>query len=153
MARTIKVNDTQLVMLSTAAACDDHMALPLPDSVGQDDPETGKAITSLLRRKLLEEVDVPANAPARRSGEGRRLGLKVTGKALDAIGIKADINEETTAPQAEQARAFIAPDLAKAIIEGRQPVELSVNRLKQSRPLPMAWDEQRRVLGFPAKQA
>ena len=43
--------------------------------------------------------------------------------------------------------AFLAPDIIEAILDGRQPPELTLERLRH--PLPIAWDEQRRVLGFP----
>jgi len=46
--------------------------------------------------------------------------------------------------------AFIAPDIAAAIVDGRQPPELTANRLRQTLPLPGSWIEQRRLLGFPA---
>jgi hypothetical protein len=41
---------------------------------------------------------------------------------------------------------FLAPDIIQAILEGREPSGLSLVRL--SEPLPMAWEEQRRRLGF-----
>ena len=44
--------------------------------------------------------------------------------------------------------AFLAPDIVEAIIEGRQPVELTAARLKRMRHLPASWAEQRRFLGF-----
>jgi len=53
-------------------------------------------------------------------------------------------------PEARRVLAFISPDIAATIVDGRQPVELTANRLKQSLPLPMSWIDQRRVLGFPA---
>ena len=43
---------------------------------------------------------------------------------------------------------FLAPDIVEAIIEGRQPVELTAARLKRVRDLPISWDDQRRLLGF-----
>jgi hypothetical protein len=43
---------------------------------------------------------------------------------------------------------FLAPDIVDAILEGRQPVELTVSRLKRLRILPVLWDDQRRLLGF-----
>ncbi len=46
--------------------------------------------------------------------------------------------------------AFLAPDIAEAILEGRQPVDLTVHKLIRLKPLPALWAEQRRVLGFPA---
>jgi hypothetical protein len=42
--------------------------------------------------------------------------------------------------------AFLAPDIVEAILDGRQPVELTVSRLKQIDDLPVSWQEQRRVL-------
>ena len=44
--------------------------------------------------------------------------------------------------------AFLAPDIVDAILGGRQPVALTANRLKQALPLPLAWTQQRQVLGF-----
>ena len=50
--------------------------------------------------------------------------------------------------------AFLAPDIVEAIVQGRQPVELTARYLKRLKPLPATWAEQRRVLGFePAKSA
>jgi len=41
--------------------------------------------------------------------------------------------------------AFLAPDIVEAILDGRQPRDLSVMELRQ----PIAdWDQQRRLLGF-----
>ena len=36
----------------------------------------------------------------------------------------------------------------EAILDGRQPVELTAHRLKRLRDLPSFWDDQRRLLGF-----
>ena len=44
--------------------------------------------------------------------------------------------------------AFLAPDIVVAILEGRQPVELTVTRLVRLSDLPMSWSEQRKLLGF-----
>ncbi len=44
--------------------------------------------------------------------------------------------------------AFLAPDIVEAIVDGRQPVELTAARLKRVRDLPASWVEQRRVLDF-----
>lgn len=43
---------------------------------------------------------------------------------------------------------FLAPDIVTAILEGRQPIELTARSLLRVGDLPMAWDEQRRMLGF-----
>ncbi len=44
--------------------------------------------------------------------------------------------------------AFLAPDIVKAILDGRQPVELTAESLKRLPALPTDWDAQRRLLGF-----
>jgi hypothetical protein len=42
--------------------------------------------------------------------------------------------------------AYLAPDSLEAILDGRQPANLSFDRL--TRGLPVDWNSQRRVLGF-----
>ena len=44
--------------------------------------------------------------------------------------------------------AFMPPDLFEAVLAGQQPVELTNETFKDIYPLPLAWDEQRKVLGF-----
>jgi site-specific DNA recombinase len=45
------------------------------------------------------------------------------------------------------ALSCLAPDIVTSIVEGKQPEHLTVARLT-AKPLPLAWDEQRRELGF-----
>ena len=47
------------------------------------------------------------------------------------------------------ALAFLAPDPIEAILSGNQPIELTARHLKRLKPLPLAWTDQRRMLGFP----
>ena len=44
--------------------------------------------------------------------------------------------------------AFLAPDIVQRMAEGRQPPKLGCRTLLAAVPLPLDWDEQRRVLGF-----
>ena len=44
--------------------------------------------------------------------------------------------------------ALLAPDIIEAILDGRQPTELTAVRLKRLRQLPLDWLQQRRHLGF-----
>ena len=46
--------------------------------------------------------------------------------------------------------AWLAPDIAAAILEGRQPALLTPARLRALPDLPLAWADQRALLGFPA---
>ena len=45
--------------------------------------------------------------------------------------------------------AFLAPDIVAAIINGAQPVELTLDRILRSGTLPLIWQEQYQHLGFP----
>ncbi len=44
--------------------------------------------------------------------------------------------------------SFLAPDIVKAILRDRHPIELTAKRLANELRLPIAWDEQRALLGF-----
>lgn len=46
--------------------------------------------------------------------------------------------------------AWLAPDIAAAILEGRQPADLTAKKLRELPDLPLDWAEQRHILGFPA---
>jgi hypothetical protein len=43
---------------------------------------------------------------------------------------------------------YLAPDITQAILDGRQPRDLTADKLLAHSRLPPTWDEQRRVLGF-----
>ena len=44
--------------------------------------------------------------------------------------------------------AFLSTDMIEAILAGEQPVEINTEAFKVSYPLPIGWEEQKRVLGF-----
>lgn len=43
---------------------------------------------------------------------------------------------------------FLSPDITKAILNGRQPPELTASRLMRDTRFPLDWKEQRETLGF-----
>ena len=43
---------------------------------------------------------------------------------------------------------YLAPDIAAAILDGKQPVELSAKMLMKDTRYPLSWHEQRIALGF-----
>lgn len=45
--------------------------------------------------------------------------------------------------------AFLAPDIVEAILSGRQPRSLTLARLRRACPLPLSWDDQRKMLMGP----
>jgi site-specific DNA recombinase len=44
--------------------------------------------------------------------------------------------------------SFLAPDITRAILDGRQPCDLTPNTLLAHSRLPLGWHEQRTLLGF-----
>ena len=44
--------------------------------------------------------------------------------------------------------SYLAPDITQAILDGRQQRDLTADKLLAHSRLPLAWREQRRVLGF-----
>ena len=44
--------------------------------------------------------------------------------------------------------ALLAPDITQAILDGRQPPDLTAEKLLEHSRLPLAWHDQRTVLGF-----
>ena len=71
-----------------------------------------------------------------------------TGKAasVDEIAKQEDIT--TNAVTRLIYRAFLAPDIVRAIMNGAQPAALNSDLLKKIVPLPLDWEDQRRLLGF-----
>jgi site-specific DNA recombinase len=43
---------------------------------------------------------------------------------------------------------YLAPDITQAILDGRQPSDLTAEKLLEHSRLPLAWHDQRIVLGF-----
>ena len=44
--------------------------------------------------------------------------------------------------------SYLAPDITQAILDGRQPRDFAVEKLLEHSRLPLAWHDQRIVLGF-----
>ena len=47
--------------------------------------------------------------------------------------------------------SWLGPKIIRAILEGRQPLDLTPSRLlRLAKELPLSWDDQHRLLGIPA---
>jgi hypothetical protein len=68
--------------------------------------------------------------------------------SIREIAGREGINESDVGRQIQL--AFLAPDIIEAILNGRQPIDLTAGRLRRLRALPQEWDHQRRILGFPS---
>jgi len=98
-----------------------------------------------------------ARSPAPRSGDPLVLAIARAHRweELLEIGRYADITELAQAMGVNASYVgrvlnltLLAPDIIETILLGRDPGGLSLERLYR---LPLAWEEQRRALGFPAK--
>ena len=97
-SNTRKLNDTQLVILSSASQREDGLAV-LPEGVRAASVKA--AVIRLTKLGFLKQVRVKRDQPHWSSDEeGRRIGLKITTAGSDAIGVGADgKGEEQPAPE------------------------------------------------------
>jgi hypothetical protein len=103
--------------------------------------------------------------PSPRSGNGRHDAalIALVAKAWTARqalmsnpGISVDEAAAGMALKADYFRvllriSFLAPDVATAILEGRQPTALTRQKLVRMTEFPLEWEEQRVALGFPSE--
>ena len=86
-----KLTDTQLIVLSKAAAREDGIAR-VPDRLNK--AAAAKVAASLVSRKLMREVRSKPGMPAwRDDDEGRGTSLVITQGGREAIGIEDEENE------------------------------------------------------------
>jgi len=97
---SIKLSDTQLVMLSAAAHRDDR-CLTLPEKL--KGAAAHKVVTKLIAAGLIEEVKAKAGMPVRRRDEqeGQSYGLRLTAAGAKAIAVNPD---EDASPANEEER-------------------------------------------------
>ncbi len=98
-----KLTDTQLVILSAAAARDDGTILPLADTLKIKGSAVAAVLKSLLKKNLVAERPAALDAEAwRENGDGGRVTLGVTDAGLQAIGITPDGEATTAKPAAKK---------------------------------------------------
>ena len=91
-----KLTDSQLIVLSAAAARDDGSAVA-PQEMRR--AAASKVGSSLVARKLMREVRAKTGMPVWRADErGRRLSLIMTKAGRDAIGVEEDRDELSEVP-------------------------------------------------------
>lgn len=88
-----KLNNTQLVLLSTAAQRENGSLYPLPVSMLEGD-RAAKAVAQLLKRKLVEERESVDPTSVAHSRDDTRYGLFITAEGLAGIGIGPDNQRE-----------------------------------------------------------
>ena len=150
------------------------------DLLGKIEAEAGK-IAALeagrgSQRPDIDSITLSIEAKLRRAGKGKRLvianGAEAEANAglveliKDAFTIRIQLLSGSDASiEAMSGRlgmnkgrltslirlSYLAPDIVRALLEGRQPIELTPTRLlRLSKDLPHDWSEQRHVLDFAA---
>lgn len=84
--QTPKLNDLHLILLSAAAARETGSLLPFPASVSDEAARIAKAVSHLMRHRLVEEVPTMDHALRWREDDGESIGLVITDTGRVAIG-------------------------------------------------------------------
>lgn len=85
MAKTLKLNESEIAVMTAAASRRSRSAMPLPAGIDRTAPKTLKLIQRLLGAGLIEERSTKATGTAwRRDDAGQHIGLRITdaGKAV-----------------------------------------------------------------------
>jgi hypothetical protein len=90
MTRTPKLNDLQLVLLTTAAQRADGSLLPPSETLGEQAARIRKVLPPLITRALIAERDVTDAARAWRSDGDRYIGVFITDAGRAIIGAEQD---------------------------------------------------------------
>lgn len=96
----MKVNDTHLILLTTASQRENGSLIPLPEALGDAADRVRKGIAALLKNGLVQEGEVATAADAWRQECDTHVGIRITSAGLKAIGIDRDDGgaEEPQAP-------------------------------------------------------
>lgn len=85
---TTKLSDTHLVILSTAAQRYNGRVLPVSDNLLAKGAALKRALTTLLKRELLEEIPaVAGDEEWRRDDEESKLTLAIREAGKAAVGL------------------------------------------------------------------
>lgn len=118
MSGNPKLNDLQLILLSTAAQREDGSIFPVSERIRDQGERIGKAIPPLLRRALVEEVPVTGRIRVWREDNDQRVGLAITeaGRAIIAAGEVEKTGEQQPAlqPQGEDKPSTATRAVSKA---------------------------------------
>ena len=145
----LEINPSSLAALLRIAAPPSQSSSPIPF-----------AIAVQLKRRGVEAKLVVHSSQGRPNAPDRKLVLLladahrwlddlVKGRAASVRELARRYNRDKGEVSRTLPLAFLAPDIVEAILQGRQPVELTPHRLKRSGP-PMRWDQQRSRLRFGA---
>ncbi|HVR90568.1 MAG TPA: recombinase family protein [Novosphingobium sp.] len=135
---------------------------------------SSQALLGLAEIEIADDVRVPLKVPTTNASFGHEQRLRLDSPAQSATPrdlrlveliargfasrdqLLAMGDDDVSAMQNTQYRhlertarlAYLAPDIVRAILDGRQPKSLSARVLARLGSLPLSWSEQRSMLGF-----
>ena len=149
---TVELDTVELATLLLQANC--------PETVLRLPPLSCKVPLQIRRRgvetKLIVESDTSSSNQqdpqliALVARSHRWLDQLINGEARSVRDIASHENMDRSDVSRFLPLAFLSPDIVEAIMEGRQPVELTPERLKRIGQLPHSWQRQRHILKFSA---
>jgi hypothetical protein len=112
----MKLNDTQLILLSSASKRDDGLVV-IPANLKEAAP---KVIKPLLAGKLLVQIAAKPDMPVWRRSEDGAHALQITKTGLAAIGVAGGSGTDVPAKKAKSAKQVKVPR-AKRAKAAKQP--------------------------------
>jgi site-specific DNA recombinase len=133
-------------------------ATPLPSEINDETQILSVPIRLRRSGREIKMLIDGADAFATAKPDERLIKLLIRARRFNAILVDGDgvpfaalAKQEGVSPSyfTRIVRlSYLAPDIMQAILDGRQPRDLTADKLLAHSRLPLTWDEQRRVLGF-----
>lgn len=139
----------QLDLARLLGPADQTMALPVSFDIPMMLQQNGRARPIVLRSSAREphrDAELIALLADARRWRDEMLGGQVP--SIDAITRRERLAKGMISRILPL--AWLAPDITAAILDGLQPPAITAKRLREIPDLPLAWSEQRALLGFPA---
>lgn len=107
----------------------------------------GKGVLLVIGNGAAKAIDAGLASLIARAIATRNMFLAGHDDSIDAMASRLGVRRDYLAVLVRL--SYLSPEIVRAILAGRQPVELTPTRLVVlSRNLPHDWQEQRRLLGF-----
>ena len=157
VARIVLEDDLIRIVINRLDFCS-ALALPAPTGSAEEEEALVVSIPVTLRRLGKETRLIVSSGNQQTKQDPALIKAIVRAHAWLAmlrnreVGSIADIarseNLQRTYVSSLMPLAFLAPDITEAILDGSQPLELSLDGVLASSPLPTSWTKQRTLLGF-----
>ena len=145
MAGVLRGNYSELPLVGSTSQKDDHLILSVPVRLKR----SGKEMKMLIDGEVHPERCGPDPSLVRLIARAHALKEKLIsggGASLREIARRESVENSYFTRIVRL--TYLAPDITKAILDGRQPPDLTASRLMRDTRFPLDWKEQRKALGF-----